>query len=56
VDDSILIKMGNKIIKGRRRWEGIVKKREGEGKKRRRIRLGEDRRDVQRVRTLNSGV
>ena len=31
VDASVLLKRGNKIIKGRRWWEGIVKKRRGGG-------------------------
>jgi hypothetical protein len=33
VDDSVLFRRGNKIIKGSRGWEGLERKRRGEGKK-----------------------
>ena len=35
VDASVLLRRGNKIIKGSREWEGLGRKRRGEGEKER---------------------
>ena len=40
VDASVLLRRGNKIIKGSRGWEGLWRKRRGVGKMRARIRYG----------------
>ena len=40
VDASVLLRRGNKIIKGSRGWEGLGRKRRGGGEKRSRIRYG----------------
>jgi hypothetical protein len=57
VDASVLLRRGNKIIKGRG-WEGLGKKRgEGrEGKRGAESGMGGGGGDVQRVRKLNRGV
>jgi hypothetical protein len=54
VDASVLLRRGNKIIKGNRRWKRL-------GRKRRRGRveglgIGGDGGDVQRVKKLNRGM
>jgi hypothetical protein len=33
VDASVLLRRGNKIVKGSRRWEGLERKRRGGGEK-----------------------
>ena len=40
MDASVLLRRGNKIIKGSRGWEGLGRKRRGGGEKRSRIRYG----------------
>jgi hypothetical protein len=56
VDASILLRRGNKIIKGSRGQEGLGRKRRGEGKRGEESGMGGDGGDEQRVRKLNRGV
>ena len=56
VDASVLLRRGNKIIKGSRGWEGLGRMRGGgEEKKWEELGLRGDG-DVQRIRNLNRGV
>ena len=55
VDDSVLLRRGNKIIKGSRGWEVLVRKKREKLKRGEESGMGRDR-DVQRVRKLNRGV
>ena len=55
VDDSVLLRRRNKIIKGSRRWEGLERKRRGEGGKGEDICMEGDVGDVQRVRVSSNG-
>jgi hypothetical protein len=55
VDASVLLRRGNKIIKGSRGWEGLGRKRRRGGGKGEESGMEGDR-DVQRVRKLNRGV
>ena len=56
VDASVLLRRGNKIIKGSRGWEGLWRKRREGGEKGAESGMGGDGGDVQRVRKLNRGV
>jgi len=56
VDVSVLLRRGNRIIKGSRWFEGLGRKKGGRGKNRAELGLGRDGGDVQRVRKLNRGV
>lgn len=55
MDASVLLRRGNKIIKGSRGWEGLGRKRRRGGGKGEESGMEGDR-DVQRVRKLNRGV
>ena len=57
VDASVLLRRGNKIIKGSKGWEGLGRKRGRVGEKEEAgSDIGGDGGDVQRVRKLNRGV
>jgi hypothetical protein len=55
VDASVLLRRGNKVIKGRRGWEGIGGKRRGRGKEGKN-QVWEEMGNVQKVRKLNRSV
>ena len=56
VDASVLLRKGNKIIKGNRGWEGLGRRKKGRGEKGVESGIREDGRDVQRIRKLNRDV
>jgi hypothetical protein len=57
VNVSVLCRRGNKILTGSRGWEGLGRKRGGEGRKRGTGScMGGDWDDIQRIRNLNRGV
>jgi hypothetical protein len=57
VDASVLLRRGNKIIKGSRGWEGLwEEEKRRRGKRGEESDMGGDAGDVQRVRKLNRSV
>jgi len=56
VDASVLLRRGNKILRGGRGWEGLGRKRGGEGDWGAKSGMGGDEDDIQRVRNFNRGM
>jgi hypothetical protein len=56
VDDSVLLRRGNNVIKGSRGLEGLGRNKGRVGERREESGMGSDGGDVQRVRKMNRGV
>ena len=56
MDDSVLLRRGNKIFMGGRGWRDLGGKKERRGKRRGSFRYEMRQDDIQRVRNLNRGV
>jgi hypothetical protein len=56
VDSSVLLRRGNKIIKGSRGWEGLGRKRSRGGEKEEESGVGGEGGRCTEVRKLNRGV